>query len=159
MNEEDLSLDEIAFIEAYLTNGFNSAEAYRAISPDVTDKSACSQGSRFLKKLKETQYFVNKRQEILNNFGLSMKKQIERLNAIYERSMGQKMKLEFDHEEKRMVPKVDEDGNMYFEYDSRGALGAIQEMNKMVGFHKETRLKIKHEGPGGGAIDLDVKLD
>jgi hypothetical protein len=40
-----------------------------------------------------------------------------------------------------MVAKTDEDGNAIFEYDSRGAVAAIQEQNKMLGHHKDFKLK------------------
>ncbi len=156
MNEEQLSEDEISFIELYITNGFNASDAYRALSPDVTEKTAASQGSRFAKKLKETQYFRNRLQEIRNNYGLSMKSQIERLELIYKRSMQGRAKLEFDREEKRMVEVEDENGNIVYEYDSRGALGAIQEMNKMVGFHKETALRLKL---GNGNSDNPMQIE
>jgi hypothetical protein len=158
--EEQLTDDEIVFIEAYLHNGFNAGEAYKAISPTCTQSTANSQGSRFTKKLKETQYFRNKLHEIRNNYGLSMKKQIERLNAIYERSMEHKMKLEFDPTTKEMVQKVDENGDMVFEYDSRGALGAIKEQNEMLGFHKATAMKLELSGQGkDGAFELTVKRE
>lgn len=138
---QDLELTdtEKAFIEVYLTNGRKAGAAYQAVKDNVSKGSADTLGSKMLKKVQKSSYYIQKNQEILNNYGLSMKKQIERLNAIYERSMEYKMKLEFDPIDKKMVPKVDEDGNMFFEYDSKGALGAIQEQNKMLGFHKNSK--------------------
>lgn len=139
--EDDLSVDEIIFIEAFLHNGNNATEAYKVISPTSSESNAKSQGSRWLKKCKSTQLFAEKLHEIRNNYGITMKMQIERLNSIYERSMEHKVKLEFDPDQKKMVQKVDGNGNLVFEYDSRGALGAIKEQNEMLGFHKDSKMK------------------
>jgi phage terminase small subunit len=160
-NEEELSETEKAFIEAFLTNGRKAGPAYQSVKGTENRNSADASGCRMLKKVEKTQYFAKKNQEILTNYGLSMKSQIERLESIYKKSMQGKAKLEFDREAKQMTEVLDEDGNIVYEYDSRGALGAIQEMNKMVGFHKETAMKLKLEGVGkGGEIEIaHVKLD
>lgn len=155
----ELSEKEKAFVDFYLQNGRNATEAYREISDCTNIKSCGTLGQRMFKKVEKSVYYVEKNREILQNYGLSQKIQIERLNEIVHRSMQGKAKLEYDKEEKRLVEKLDENGNIVYEYDARAVIEAIKEQNKILGFHKPVKTENKNETEIGLTEDIKYFLD
>lgn len=54
---EELDPDEVLFVDEYFKNGFKAGKAYLKFHPDVTKKSSYEIGSRWLSKVKNSQYF------------------------------------------------------------------------------------------------------
>jgi hypothetical protein len=161
MSEKELSDDEMAFIEVYLTNGRKAGKAYQTVKETENEDSANSAGSRMLKKVKDTLYFVKKNQEILNNYGFSFKKQLDDLEEIKLRCVEKIPVMTWERDEKGKPVKIQETNGKdegVWTFDSRGALGAIAEQNKMLGFHKPTVTKLEGTGENG-KIELSLGED
>jgi phage terminase small subunit len=149
LSEKHLTETEKLFCDIYIENGRKATEAYKAMRPEASTKTAGTIGSRWKQKVEKSGYFVEKSREFVENCGLSKKGQVQLLSEIVARSLKGKPKLTFNTELMEWIEKKDDDGNVVYEYDPKNVIGAIAEQNKILGFHKPTVTKLEGTGENG----------
>jgi hypothetical protein len=140
--DEKLSEKHKSFIDIYLTNGLNAPKAYQAVYPNASKESANTHSQKLLKNVQKTSYFVKKSQEKSEKSQNSYKKNLERLQKLYEISLAGD-------------PIFDKNGNEIGRKKLVGhAVQVINEINKMEGNHAETKIKLMGTGNNG---EIEVK--
>jgi len=129
--QKELSSKQLAFCEQYLID-LNATQA--AIRAGYSPSSAQQQSSRLLlndviqAKIQELRQKVSDKSEIDAIWVL------KRFKEISDRCMQAVPVMEFDHVNKCMVQKEDEEGNGVWEFDSAGANRATEMIGKHIGF-------------------------
>jgi phage terminase small subunit len=129
--QKELSAKQLAFCEQYIID-LNATQA--AIRAGYSQKTANEQSSRLLAnvkiqaKIKELRSVISEKSEIDALWVL------KRFKEISDRCMQAVPVMVFDHVNKCMVQKEDEDGNGVWEFDSAGANKATEMIGKHIGF-------------------------
>lgn len=155
MAEQSQAIEEIKLkpkYEAFIDNFFftckkDPTKAYMAVYEKAKKDTASKLGRELLQKLQKTPYFGQKNEEYSRNCGITFQKQLEDLEEIKTRCMNKQPKMVWERNERgkpELMQKEDEDGNLIWEFDSRGAIASIQELNKMLGYHAPEKHEVKN---------------
>lgn len=120
----------IRFCNEYLID-LNATQA--AIRAGYPEGSAGSIGSENLQKPEIKDYLEVRRQELQTKLELSQEWVLMRFKQISDRCMTAIPVMEFDHINKMMVQKTDEEGKGVWEFDSSGANKATEMIGKHLG--------------------------
>jgi phage terminase small subunit len=136
------------FIEEYIANRGNGTQALLTVwkrrgKKMKTYGATAVQASELLKNPKVACVLRKRQQELLEEFKKRTIQQLYDLEEVKERCLTVKPVMVFDPEEKKMIQKMErikgEDGKErevgVYEFDSRGAIMAIAEQNKMLGLY------------------------
>jgi phage terminase small subunit len=127
---DDLTPKQRAFVDEYLID-YNGTQA--AIRAGYSEDSARQMATENLSKpsisraIKEAIEARSQRTQVDQDYVIST------LTQVIERSLKGQVKMEFDREERCMVPVRDEDGNMVWQYDSSGVNKAAELIGKHLG--------------------------
>lgn len=139
------------FVEEYLID-LNATQA--AIRSGYSEKTAQEQSSRLLSNVmvqdavQKAQKKVSERTEITQDYVLS------NIQKVIERCMQQEAVQARDGSP-LLVEGPEGDLACLFEFKETGALKGLELLGKHLGMFKD---KIEHTGPGGGPIDLNLKV-
>jgi len=130
-SQKELSSKQLAFCEQYIID-LNATQA--AIRAGYSPSSAQQQSSRLLlndviqAKIQELRAVISEKSEIDALWVL------KRFKEISDRCMQAVPVMIFDHVEKCMVQKENEEGDGVWEFDSAGANKATEMIGKHIGF-------------------------
>ncbi len=125
-SQDDLCVNHRLFIAEWFKNGRNGTKAYRHVyNADASDEVAASFASQLLSNIK-VKAVIEKKIEDINavaciDAGWALKKRME----LVERCMQAEPVMEFDKEEKRMVPTGE------YKFDSSGANQSLTAIEKL----------------------------
>lgn len=108
-----------------------------AIDSGYKPKTAESQASRLLRNAKVKEFIAARIEKIEEKAEVSAAYVIKNLKRVAERCMVPEPVMAFDHEEKEMRQKVDDDGNFIWEFDSAGANRALELLGKHLALFTE----------------------
>lgn len=128
------------FCELYVQLN-NATEA--AKQAGYSQKTAYSQGCRLLKDAECANYIATLRAKLSEETGITTEFVINNLKEVAERCLQKRPVMVFNHVEKRMEQKVDEDtGEGVWEFDSSGANKALELLGKHLGvFDRDNKQK------------------
>lgn len=132
---------EKKFAIAYVKCGNATQAAIEAgYKPGRNGASAGVQGCRLLKREAVKAYRMALIREELNAKDLSKDSILLKLNEIISRCMQKEPVLEWDPDTKEKVPSGE------WTFDSRGAVKAIEAINRMMGFDAPAKHEVKTDG-------------
>lgn len=135
-----LTAKQEMFIAEYIVD-LNATQA--AIRAGYPEKTAYSIGSENLRKPEIAEAIEKAFKARSKRVNLNADYVLNNLVEISERCLQRAPVMEFDREEKRMVQKVDDDGNHIWTFDATGATKA----NELLGKHlKIFTEKVEHSG-------------
>ena len=137
--EKYLSPKEIAFGREYLKDGNATAAAIRAGYSERRN-SAAVQGARMLKKEKVRAYRHALIREQMKNKDLTKESIVLKLSEIVDRCMQNIPVTEYNHDTKQ----YEETGE--YEFDSRGAIRALNSLTKILGFDAPVKVETTVSG-------------
>jgi phage terminase small subunit len=123
------------FCEEYIKD-HNGTQA--AIRSGYSKKTAQEQSSRLLSNVMIKEYIQSLEQPIKDQCLVDAATLREGLKIVMERCLQKKAKIEYDHIDKMMKPKLDDEtGEPLFEFDANGAIRAIEQLGKHIGFYEK----------------------
>lgn len=147
-----LTPTETAFVEEYISNRGNATQAMLKVYSDKKGKisytSAAEKSCKLLKKDNVAHAVEVRRKEILDELKKNTLKQVQDLEEIKGRCMTAKPVMAWDNEEKKQVQKTEKILDKktgeekivgVYEFDSKGAISATAEQNKMLGMYADTK--------------------
>lgn len=129
--QKELSSKQLAFCEQYIID-LNATQA--AIRAGYSQSSAQQQSSRLLLNDVIQAKIQELRQKVSEKLEIDALWVLKRFKEISDRCMVAVPVMEFDHVNKCMVQKADEEGNGVWEFDSAGANRATEMIGKHIGF-------------------------
>jgi phage terminase small subunit len=145
MNGKELSEKHKAFVNIYVQNGRNASEAYRTVYGEKEGTVANTLGSRLLKKVDKSAYFVEKCLEIEKNHGVSFSWAIQKNKEILEDAL--------------LGDEIPTNNGSYTRKDRMAALKGVKQITDLFGWEAVTKAKLEISGTGeGGKIEIVRKI-
>lgn len=104
-----------------------------AIYAGFSEATAKQQGWQLLQREDVQEYLSVMRAEYAQNAGVSKQWVIDRMKFVSDACTQAIPVMVFDPENKCMVHKTDEDGNLMYEFDSSGVINSTREIGKLIG--------------------------
>lgn len=140
-SRDKLNLRQQKFLHEYLASG-NATESARRAGYSL--KAAGVTGDALLKNPKIARAIDEYRAELKEKHWLTTEWVIDNLKEVVTRSLQKAPVMVFDQEERRMVQKVDKNGEGVWQYDSQGANKALELLGKTMGIYTD-RSVVKDE--------------
>lgn len=143
-----------AFVGIYLQNGRNATKAYKEVYQSDNDDSAGKAGHRLLKNVEKHPYFVAKCAEVEKSCGVSFKYMVHETLDLLAKCKGDKtVQKRYKNHDTQEIEEVET-----VVFQPMAALDAVDKINKMFGYYKETAMKLELSGQGpNGEIEHSVK--
>lgn len=122
------------FLDAYLVDPNATKAAQKA---GYSKKTAYSQGQRLLKHVEIASALSVKQEKRAEKLGLTQEYVVETLREVVERTMQHVPVMRFDRIKKTMVQETNADGEGVWQFDARGAVGALALLGKHMGMFVE----------------------
>jgi hypothetical protein len=169
-SKTELTLKQEMFARLYADTR-NATYAYiTAYNVKPTTKKAFiySQACVLKKNPKVASRIKEIQEDIEEAVGISKIQQIKKLKELFYKCLEPQREMEWREVEEpytqkngkvktrkinKLVPKEDEFGRPVFRFDSKGANSAMQEINKLMGYHAPVKTEIA--GKDGGAIEVN----
>ena len=148
-----LSPKQQRFVEEYLLD-LNATAAYQRAGYKATGNAAAVEGHRLLRNPKIVAAIAAKQAERSAETRVTQNYVLTNLVEVVERCMQRAPVMVRDGRE--MVQATDADGNHIWEFDSKGAIGALVPLGKHLGMFKE---KVELTGADGKPLQVTVTLD
>ncbi len=141
MSGKELSDKHKAFINIYIQNGRNATNAYEEVYGKKEGNQASNLGSRLLKKVEKSVYFVEKCSELEKNHGVSFEWAIQKNKEILEDAL--------------LGDEIPTPTGFYIKKDRMAALKGVKQITDLFGWEAATKAKLQIEGTGeGGKIEI-----
>ncbi len=141
--EKELSAKHKAFVDIYLQNGRNATQAYKAAYGGKEGKDYATLGSRLLKNVEKSQYFVEKSRELQEKVGVSFNWAVEMNKRILEDAM--------------LGDQIPTESGWYTKKDRMAALKGVKQITDLFGWEAATKHKLDVEGnAANGAMQIEV---
>ena len=150
MSEEELSEKHKAFINFYFEYKLNAFKAYREVYPNCSEKSSVEKSSTLLKKVKKSQYFIEKSQKIAEKSEINFEWWTKQLKKVASIGLGE---LE--------IEKTNKEGTKYKtkHMDLKASSDALDKLAKAFLFYPSEKQKLEISGIGeGGKIEIVRKI-
>lgn len=100
------SLSDEQFLSAYIQNGYNAKQAYLKLHPDVTEDSAKTLGSRYLKRVKSAEIMRNLSSKVYRNLEELLDSKDERIKLAITKNLLDRLCPKALYVEKNIEPQV-----------------------------------------------------
>lgn len=138
MKSDKLTDKQQRFVEEY-TVDFNATRAAKAAG--YSERSAEFLGHDALRNPKVSKAIQAEKQKLSIQTQITKESLINDLAEIKRRCMQSTMVTEYDKSTQTYEPKVDESGNLVYEFDPANAVKAITQISKMLGFDEPIRFQ------------------
>lgn len=172
-NTSNLTMKQEMFARMYAEtrDGVKSYVTAYEVGPETKKSTIYAQAWKLKSDPKIATRIKELQTDIEDAVGLSKIKQLKELQRVYAKCMESSREMEWREVEEeyiqkngkiktrkknKLVPKCDEFGRPVFSFDSKGANTALQEINKLMGYHSP--IKQEHTGKNGGAIQTESNL-
>lgn len=124
-----------------------------AIYAGFSEDTAKQQGWQLLQREDVQEYLAKMREEYAQNAGVSKQWVIERMKFVSDACTQAIPVMVFDAENKCMVQKMDDEGNLMYEFDSSGVINSTREIGKLIGAYdtdnaqKRTNINLLQNDP------------
>ena len=142
------------FVEEYLID-LNATQAYiRAGYAVKSEDVAAATASKLLRNAKVQEAIQEAQKKLSERTGITQEYVLSNIQKVVERCMQQEAVQARDGSP-LLVEGPEGDLACLFEFKETGALKGLELLGKHLGMFKD---KIEHSGPGGGPIDLNLKV-
>lgn len=146
LDEYGLTIKRRKFVDYYLENPNNQAEAYRKAGYAGDDNTCRVEASKLLKNPNISAYIELKQKELSDKTSVSKEYIIEKAKKVLEMSLQEVPVMKYDYELKEMV----ETGE--YQFDSKGANGALKILGDTIGAFKQ-KVELEDKTERGSKID------
>ena len=98
-------------IDEWLINGHNGVKAYQKFTPNSSDENAANIFLQIMRKNEITEYVENKLSNTSNELGITLSKQIKRLDDIIESDCRESDKINAIKEQNKLMALYEEHNN------------------------------------------------
>ncbi len=127
-----ITLKQAAFVDYYLGEARMNATAAAKMA-GYSERTAYRTGADNLKKPQIARVIAAKRTQIAARNDVTVDEIVRNARDVFNRCMQRVRVMVFDHEERRMVQKTDENGQGVWSFDAAGANKANETLGRVIG--------------------------
>ncbi len=150
VDEYGLTLKRRRFVDYYLENPNNQAEAYRKAGYSGDDNTCRVEASKLLKNPNIIAYIELKQKELSDKTSVTREYIIEKAKKVLEMSLQEVPVMRFNYDTK----ELEETGE--YQFDSKGANGALKILGDTIGAFKQ---KVELEDNTQRSSKIDSLID